>query len=77
MKQQHCCPKCGSTEILRAPSRSGMSVGYWDELIRCGGTIFSAVPVTRYICAHCGYLEAWIDNEADLQKLRQAYTEKK
>lgn len=35
-------------------------------------TVFSAVPVHRYVCCSCGFSEEWIDQN-DLQKLRERF----
>lgn len=39
--------------------------------IMTGLSIFSAVPVDRYICCSCGYTEEWIRKE-DIEKLRNS-----
>ena len=40
----------------------------------CGSDyIFSAVLVTRYLCAYCGFNEEWVDDRADLEKLMAKY----
>lgn len=37
--------------------------------IPVGMTIFTYVPVDRYICGHCGYSEEWIRKD-DLPEVR-------
>ncbi|WP_255420992.1 hypothetical protein [Atopobacter sp. AH10] len=37
-----------------------------------GATIFSAVNVSRYVCATCGYIEEWVYLE-DIAKIKKAY----
>jgi hypothetical protein len=39
-----------------------------------GRTIISAVKVTRYLCASCGFIEEWVDSPDDLAKLKKKYT---
>ena len=31
------------------------------------------VPISRMICGNCGYIEQWVDDPKDLEKLRQEY----
>jgi predicted nucleic-acid-binding Zn-ribbon protein len=71
MKTTGKCPKCGSSEILRISGRVG-PFGSGNN-IPLGATIFSAIPVSRYLCSHCGYSEEWVDSDSDLQKLRDKY----
>jgi predicted nucleic-acid-binding Zn-ribbon protein len=70
MRNTYSCPKCRSPEILRIPEKPGHSGA---NNIYVGGNIFSAVLVTRYLCAHCGFTEEWVDDKADLEKLRAKY----
>ena len=71
MRNTHSCPKCRSTDILRIPGKAG---GYGaGNNILVGATIFSAVLVTRYLCAYCGFSEEWVDDRADLEKLGAKY----
>jgi len=66
MKNSKVCPKCGSQDIIVAegdvrPYGAGNN-------IMTGLTIFSAVPIDRYICRDCGFLEEWINTDK-LKKL--------
>ena len=68
MKKTGMCPKCGGREILYAPGEAG-AYGVGNN-IPTGSTIFSRVPVDRYICAACGYVEEWVDGEG-LERLKK------
>lgn len=70
MKTTGRCPKCSGTDILRVPGKAG-AYGSGNNIIT-GMTVFSAVPVHRYVCCSCGYSEEWIDQN-DLQKLRERF----
>ena len=60
MKMKNKCPKCGSSDIIMIPGKSGAhGVG---NNIQVGLTVFSAVLVNRYVCCECGYSEEWIVN---------------
>jgi predicted nucleic-acid-binding Zn-ribbon protein len=71
MRNTHSCPKCRSTEILQIPGKAG---AYWaGNNISTGPSIFSAVLVTRYLCAPCGFSEEWVDDKAGMEKLSAKY----
>lgn len=74
MKNTKTCPKCGSGEILRVEGHVG-SQGVGNNLMM-GKSIFSAVPLPRYVCCRCGYAEEWVDSQ-DLYQLREALAKKK
>lgn len=66
MKFNKCCPKCGGTDIAVVDGYAG-AYGTGNNIMT-GVTIFSAIPIDRYICGVCGYTEEWIRQE-DLKKL--------
>lgn len=71
MKNSHSCPKCGSQHLIRIPGRAG-AYGTGNN-IPYGISIFSYVPVTRFVCENCGYSEEWIESTTDIEKLRKKY----
>jgi len=72
MRTSKACPKCQSTDIVRIPGDVG---GYGaGNNVMVGRTIISAVKVTRYLCASCGFIEEWVDSPDDLAKLKKKYT---
>ncbi len=71
MRNSKPCPKCQSTDVIRIPGETrGFGAG---NNISVGATIFSAVKVTRYLCASCGFSEEWIDSADDIAKIRKKY----
>lgn len=70
MKNSRICPKCAGTDIVYIKGRCGAYRSGNNILV--GMTIFSAIPVNRYVCMKCGYSEEWIDQE-DLHKLKEKY----
>ena len=58
MKNTKICPKCNSTDIYVT---EGMIAGEFKNVILC--SFLSAVPVDRYICGTCGYVEHWVDKK--------------
>ena len=69
MKNTKCCPKCGNTDIFVIDGFSG-AYGRGNN-IEVGMSIFSSVPVDRYVCSQCGYSEEWVRTE-DIQKARNS-----
>ena len=69
MKYVKVCPKCGGRDIFVVKGYAG---GYGSgNNIMIGATIFSAVPVNRYVCGSCGFTEEWIERE-DIEKVRNS-----
>ncbi len=54
MKNGGTCPKCGGRDAVPVPAADGF-------LPRAD---VGALPVERYLCLGCGYLESWVDLEA-------------
>lgn len=66
MKNSKVCPKCGGRDLITVPSvDSQFSVGVRGPL-----------PVERYLCLTCGYLESWMDLEAFTRMGAREYWEK-
>jgi predicted nucleic-acid-binding Zn-ribbon protein len=71
MQNSRACPKCQNTEVIRIPGES-RPFGAGNNII-VGATIFSAVKVTRYLCASCGFSEEWIESAEDIAKIKKKY----
>lgn len=69
MKNSRICPKCRSIDIVIVDGYAG-AYGSGNNIMT-GLSIFSAVPVDRYVCCNCGYTEEWIRSE-DIEKLRNS-----
>ncbi len=72
MKNTPKCPKCGSSEITRVPDNpcrhaSGNNI-YTTKM-----TLIGKIPVIRYVCCSCGYVENWVEGRGELAELRQAF----
>lgn len=74
MKKSDTCPKCNSKDIVQIPGW-GNGPRFWNY-IRAGWTIFSIVPVTRYLCSNCGFSEEWIDDPQDIKMLKEKFKKK-
>ncbi|MGI5240315.1 hypothetical protein [Dactylosporangium sp. CA-139066] len=71
MKYTHVCPKCHASSVARVPGAVG-AYGAGNNIL-VGITTFGAVPVSRYVCLNCGFVEEWIDTPEHLARLRQKY----
>ena len=70
MKNTGVCPKCGRSSVIRI---EGQAKAYGaGNNIPMGMTIFTYIPVDRYLCINCGFSEEWIEQE-HLQKLADKY----
>ena len=36
-------------------------------------TLAGRIPVIRYVCLSCGYVENWVENPEQLEKLRRSF----
>jgi hypothetical protein len=72
MKNTLCCPKCNSRDILQLVG-SGLDGFGGDYVVVSKWTNIDRVPITRYLCASCGFSEQWIDSAEDLSKIVQRY----
>ena len=70
MKNTGVCPKCGHSNIIRIPGQV-KAYGAGNN-IPMGMTIFSYIPVDRYLCLNCGFSEEWIEPE-HLPALEEKY----
>lgn len=72
MRNAKKCPKCQSSDIIRVPGSGSQVRGNY---IWIGQSVFSRpAKVGRYVCASCGFLEAWVDDLRDIIRIRQRYT---
>ena len=71
MRTSSKCPKCRSTEIVHIPGTvSAYGAG---NNIAVGTFAWSSIKVSRYLCGSCGFSEDWIDETADIKKLRETF----
>lgn len=67
------CAKCGSSRVIRVSGALFADAAVFargGNLLRFGH--FGNVPITRFVCGQCGFCEEWIENPADLAKIRAA-----
>ena len=72
MKNTSRCPKCGSRDILRVPDHPGRYAS-GNNIYTSAFTLLGKVPVIRYVCLDCGYVENWVETPQERESLRQAF----
>jgi predicted Zn-ribbon and HTH transcriptional regulator len=70
VRNSHRCPKCQSADIVRTPG----VVGAYGAGNNIALGWMKAVKVTRYLCASCGFSEEWIDDPADIRRVKDRYS---
>jgi hypothetical protein len=69
MKNTKVCPKCGSHEVVIVST--GVSGPFRDDIAI--GILHFAIPVTRRLCCGCGFMELWVDDPENLDKIKNKY----
>ena len=72
MKNSHTCPKCGSRDIVRIPDHPSRYAS-GSNIYTTRYTLLGKVPVIRYVCCGCGYVENWVDSPLELVQIHQTY----
>lgn len=72
MKNRKCCPKCESRNIACVPDDAHRYLA--NSICITKHVIVERVPVVRYVCCDCGYVEDWIENQAGRDKVRREFT---
>ncbi len=71
MKNSNECLKCGSKDIIEIPG--GINSFGSGNNITWGNFQRDGVPVTRFLCGNCGFMEEYIDDKDDIEKLRDKF----
>ena len=72
MKNTGKCPKCGGTHIIRVPDNA-RRYGSGNNIYPSKVTLFGKIPVIRYVCYDCGYVENWVENHGERNELMRAF----
>lgn len=71
MKNTNCCPKCGSGDVIRVPDDAHR---YLANSICITRTVtVKRIPVVRYVCHACGYVEDWVEDRHGLNEIERAW----
>ncbi len=71
LKNTKRCPKCGSLEILRVPDDAHRYLA--NSVCITGMLTVKRIPVARYVCRSCGYLEDWVEHQAEREEIARAW----
>ena len=72
MKNSCRCPKCGSDRIARIPDNGRYANGN-NIYLRSAVVLADRIPLIKYICCECGYVEEWVENREDLTKIEARF----
>ena len=72
MKVSGKCPKCQSTNIIRIPAQPKRYMA-GNNIYTTSITLLGKIPVIRYVCCNCGYVENWIDHQNELHKIKEHF----
>lgn len=72
MKNTHTCPKCSSRHVVRVPDNPGRHAS-GNNIYTTTLTLTGKVPVIRYVCGNCGYVENWVEQKSDLAKVSEKF----
>lgn len=72
MKNTGKCPKCGSGNVARIPDHPNRHAS-GNNIYTTTMTLTGKIPVIRYVCCDCGYVENWVETETELDKIKQIF----
>lgn len=71
MKNTHICPKCGSRDIVRVPDSAHRYLA--NSICITKPVTVERIPVARYVCCGCGYVENWVEDRGELARVKRAF----
>lgn len=71
MKNTNTCPKCGSRSIVRVPDNAHRYLA--NSICITKLVTVERVPVARYVCCDCGYVENWVEAHRELDAIKQVF----
>ncbi len=72
MKNGNSCPKCASRRVVRVPDNSRRHAS-GNNIYTTSATLLGKIPVIRYVCCDCGYVENWVETRRELEKIEEAF----
>ena len=72
MKNSGRCSKCGSGRIARIPDNGRYANGN-NIYLKSAVVLADRIPLIKYICCECGYVEEWVESRADLAIIEERY----
>ena len=71
MKNTKRCPICGSTDVIRVPDNAHRYLA--NSICITKFAWVKRVPVARYVCCACGYVENWVEHRQERDELKRAF----
>ena len=71
MKNTSVCPKCGSHDIVRVPDDAHRYLA--NSIAITNVAWVKRIPVARYVCCGCGYVENWVEQRHELKELKRRF----
>lgn len=72
MKNTRKCTKCGAINIVRIPDNPYRHAS-GNNIYTSTATLIGKIPVIRYVCCDCGYVENWVERESELRKIKKVF----
>ena len=71
MKNTNCCPKCGSKSIACVPDNAHRYLA--NSIAITNIAWVKRIPVARYVCCDCGYVENWVETKNERDEIRRTF----
>ena len=71
MKNTKRCSKCGSQNIVRVPDDAHRYLA--NSICITKFAVVKRIPVARYVCCDCGYVENWVEAQSERDKIRRTF----
>ena len=65
------CPVCDSRDVVRVPDDAHRYLA--NSICITKFAWVKRVPVARYVCCACGYVENWVENPREREEIRRAF----
>jgi len=72
MKNARICPKCASQNIVRVPDHPFRHAS-GNNIYTSTVTLLGKIPVIRYVCCDCGYVENWVEQCRELEEIQRNF----
>ena len=72
MKNTAACPKCGAKRLVRVPDRA-LRYSSGNNIYTSTMTLAGKIPVIRYVCCACGYVENWVEHPGELTEIERHF----
>lgn len=72
MKNSTYCPQCGSQNIVRVPDKPNRHTS-GNNIYTSALTLMGKIPVIRYVCCDCGYVENWVERQRELDEIKRTF----